>query len=231
MRNYEKLENSIKYTFKNKDLLENAFTHTSFAYENKVESNEKLEFLGDAILEVTVSKYLFKNYKKLKEGEMTKVRATVVCEKSLYEIAKKHNFSDFLLLGKSEIASHGQERPAILADSVEALIAAMYLDSNMEQAEKFIISNLKKPIEIASKHVGQKDYKTVLQEKLQIHGDIQIHYETIDEIGPDHDKTFVVELSVNGKKQTIGKGRTKKAAEMDAAKQAIEKMDKGMSLK
>ncbi len=220
--NYEKLETELGYVFNNKELLSQALTHTSYAYENKVQSNEKLEFLGDAILEVTISKFLYKNYTNLTEGEMTKVRAAVVCEQSLYEVAKKHNFSDFLNLGKSEIANHGKERPAILADSVEAVIAAIYIDSNMENAEKFIISNLKDSVKIASKHVGMKDYKTVLQEKLQVHGAINIEYITIDESGPDHDKTFTVELKVNGETKTFGKGRSKKEAEMQAAKKALE---------
>ena len=219
---YEKLETELGYVFNNKELLSQALTHTSYAYENKVQSNEKLEFLGDAILEVTISKFLYKNYTNLTEGEMTKVRAAVVCEQSLYEVAKKHNFSDFLNLGKSEIANHGKERPAILADSVEAVIAAIYIDSNMENAEKFIISNLKDSVKIASKHVGMKDYKTVLQEKLQVHGAINIEYITIDESGPDHDKTFTVELKVNGETKTFGKGRSKKEAEMQAAKKALE---------
>ena len=219
---YEKLETELGYVFNNKELLSQALTHTSYAYENKVQSNEKLEFLGDAILEVTISKFLYKNYTNLTEGEMTKVRAAVVCEQSLYEVAKKHNFSDFLNLGKSEIANHGKERPAILADSVEAVIAAIYIDSNMGNAEKFIISNLKDSVKIASKHVGMKDYKTVLQEKLQVHGAINIEYITIDESGPDHDKTFTVELKVNGETKTFGKGRSKKEAEMQAAKKALE---------
>ena len=220
--NYDKLEAELGYVFNNKELLSQALTHTSYAYENKVQSNEKLEFLGDAILEVTISKFLYKNYTELTEGEMTKVRASVVCEQSLYEIAKKHNFSDFLNLGKSEIANHGKERPAILADSVEAVIAAIFLDSNMESAERFIIDNLKEAVKTASKHVGMKDYKTVLQEKLQIHGAIDIEYITIDESGPDHDKTFTVELKVNGETKTFGKGRSKKEAEMQAAKKALE---------
>lgn len=221
MHNFQKLEESIGYKFSNILLLNKAFTHRSYAYENKLESNEKLEFLGDAILEVTISKYMYNNYKRLSEGEMTKVRATVVCEQSLYEVAKRHNFSDFLNLGKSEIANHGQERPAILADSVEALIAAIYLDSNMENAEKFIITNLKDAVENASKHVGMKDYKTVLQEKLQTNGSVHIEYITIDEKGPDHDKVFTVELKVNGEVKTYGIGRSKKEAEMQAAKKAL----------
>ena len=219
---YTKLEKELGYTFNNKSLLEKALTHTSFAYENKVESNEKLEFLGDAILEVIISKYLYNNYKNLREGEMTKVRATVVCEDSLYEVAKKHNFSDFLRLGRSEIANDGQKRPAILADSVEAIIAAIYLDSNIQNAETFILNNLKTAVEQASKNVGMKDYKTVLQEKLQTHGTIHIEYITIDEQGPDHAKIFTVELKVNGKVLTHGTGKSKKEAEMHAAQKALE---------
>lgn len=220
--NFKSLEEELGYEFRDKKLINQALTHTSYANENKVESNEKLEFLGDAILEVTISKYLYKNYPNLREGEMTKVRASVVCEKSLYEIAKKHNFSEFLNLGKSEIANHGKERPAILADSVEAVIAAIYLDSSMENAEKFILSNLKQSVEIASKHVGMKDYKTVLQEKLQTGGAVNIEYITIEEKGPDHDKSFTVELKVNGQVKTYGTGKSKKEAEMQAAKKALE---------
>ena len=157
------LENSINYNFKNKDLLKKALTHTSYANENHIESNEKLEFLGDSILEFISSKYIYNNYSFLKEGEMTKVRASVVCEKSLHKIALRHNFSDFLYLGKSQIMSGETKRPAILADSIEAVIAAIYFDSDLGQAEKFIVDNLKEEIEIASKNVGMKDYKTVLQ--------------------------------------------------------------------
>ncbi len=216
------IEESIGYQFKDKDLLKKALTHTSYAYENNQESNEKLEFLGDSILEFISSKYLYQTYPELKEGEMTKVRATVVCEKSLYKVAKLHDFSDFLYLGKSEKKMGGKERPAILADSVEAVIAAIYLDGGMEEAEKFIIQNLKEDIKIATKHVGDKDYKTVLQEKLQEHGDVKIEYEIIKEQGPDHNKSFEVEVSCDGKKLAKGKGRSKKEAQMKAAKKALQ---------
>ena len=215
-------EKEIGYDFKDKTLLKKALTHTSYAYENKIESNEKLEFLGDSILEFISSKYLFNNYTKLKEGEMTKVRATVVCEKSLYNVAKMHNFSDFLYLGKSEQISHGKDRPAILADSVEAVIAAIYIDGGLDEAENFIINNLKTAIEEASKNVGLKDYKTVLQEKLQENGDVHIEYQIIKEEGPDHDKTFVAEVKCNGKILANGIGKSKKEAEMQAAKKALE---------
>ena len=222
--NFNKLEENIGYTFKNKELLKNALTHTSYAYENNVQSNEKLEFLGDSILEFLSSKYLYGKYKKLKEGEMTKVRATVVCEDSLYKIALKHNFSDFLYLGKSESSNNAHLSKAILADSVEALIAAIYLDSGLESTEKFIIENLIEPIEIATKNVGNKDYKTVLQEKLQIHGNVEIKYYITKESGPDHDKEFESKVECNGKVLGKGKGKTKKESEMMAAKAAIENM-------
>ncbi len=222
--NLEKLENEIKYTFKNKELLKKALTHTSYANEKRIESNEKLEFLGDSILEFISSKYLYSNYPNLKEGEMTKVRATVVCEKSLYKIAKKHNFSEFLYLGKSEQLTGGKNRPAILADSVEAIIAAMYLDGGLKEVEKFIINNLKEEIEIATKHVGDRDYKTVLQEKLQEHGDVKIVYEITKEEGPDHNKSFEAQVSLNGKVLAKGKGKSKKEAHMQAAKKALENM-------
>lgn len=216
------LENSINYNFKNKDLLKKALTHTSYANENHIESNEKLEFLGDSILEFISSKYIYNNYSFLKEGEMTKVRASVVCEKSLHKIALRHNFSDFLYLGKSQIMSGETKRPAILADSIEAVIAAIYFDSDLGQAEKFIVDNLKEEIEIASKNVGMKDYKTVLQEKLQVHGEVNIKYTIIKEKGPDHDKTFVAQVSCNGKKLAVGEGKNKKTAEMNAAQKALE---------
>ena len=222
----KELEESIGYEFKNKKLLKTALTHTSYAYENNVESNEKLEFLGDSILEFLSSKYLFNNYKNLKEGEMTKVRATVVCEESLHKIALKHNFSDFLNLGKSESSNKANLSKAILADSVEAIIAAIYLDSNLDSAEEFIIQNLEEPIKIASRNVGTKDYKTVLQEKLQVHGNVEIKYSILKEYGPDHNKTFESKVECNGKLLGVGTGRTKKASEMEAAKSALDALKK-----
>lgn len=222
-KNLTKLEQNIKYTFKDKKLLQNALTHTSYAYEHGIQSNEKLEFLGDSILEFVSSEYMYNKYTNLKEGEMTKVRATVVCEKSLYKIATKHNFSDFLYLGKSELMTGGKKRPAILADSVEAVIAAMFIDGGLEPAKKFIIENLKDEIEIATKHVGEKDYKTVLQEELQKNGDVKIEYKIIKETGPDHDKTFEAQVSLNGKKLATGVGKSKKEAEMKAAQKALER--------
>ena len=230
-------EKNIGYVFNNKQLLKTALTHTSYAYENRVSSNERLEYLGDSILEFVISEYLYENYKKLSEGEMTKVRANVVCEDSLFEIAQKHDFSDFLYLGKSEIHSQNSKK-AIMADSVEAVIAAIFLDSNIENAKngmgkfedkrKGIVYNGEykngKIEEVASKNVGMKDYKTVLQEKLQVNGEVKITYDVISEEGPDHDKVFIVKVSCDGKVLAEGKGKNKKHAEMEAAKIALENL-------
>ena len=202
-----KVEESIGYKFKNKDLLINALTHTSYAHENNKESNEKLEFLGDSILEFVSSKYIYNKYPNLQEGEMTKVRATVVCEESLYKIAKSHGFGEFLFLGRSEVKTGGKNRPAILADSVEAVIAAIYLDGGLQEADKFIIENLDKEIEKATKH-----------------GEVKIEYEIINETGPDHDKYFEAQVKCNGKILAQGKGKSKKEAHMHAAKKALENL-------
>ena len=224
MQEFIKLEKEIGYEFKNITLLETALTHTSYAYEKKKQRNKKLEFLGDSILEFVSSEYIYQQYPELKEGEMTKVRASVVCENSLYEIAKMHNFSDFLKLGKSERISQKEVRPAIMADSVEAVIAAIFLDGGLEPAKEFIIKNLAKPIENATKHIGQKDYKTVLQEILQKNGNVDIEYEIIDERGPDHEKLFTAEVKVEDKVLATGKGKSKKLAEMQAAQKALENL-------
>ncbi len=224
MLDLTRIEKEIGYEFNNKKLLETALTHTSYAYEKKKQSNEKLEFLGDSILEFVSSEYIFHNYPELKEGEMTKVRASVVCEKSLHEVAKMHNFSDFLYLGKSERISQKEVRAAIMADSVEAVIAAIFLDGGLEPTKKFIINNLAKSIENATKHIGQKDYKTVLQEILQKNGTVDIVYEIIDEKGPDHEKIFTSEVKLNNKVLATGEGKSKKQAEMEAAKNALNKI-------
>ena len=222
--NYEEIEKNIGYTFSNKQLLKTALTHTSFANYHGIESNEKLEYLGDSILEFITSKYLYNNFTNLTEGEMTKVRATVVCEQSLYEVAIRLGFSDFLITGCGERVNGKVNNKAILADSIEAVIAAIYIDSNIEEARKFIVNNLKEAAEISSKNVGKKDYKTVLQEKLQVHGNLKIEYRLLESKGPDHDKFFVTEVLCDGKVLAKGEGKSKKIAEMEAAKIALEKM-------
>jgi len=219
----EKFEQNIGYVFKDKKLLRTALTHVSFAYENKNTSNERIEFLGDAVLELVISKYLYKSMPNLSEGEMTKARASVVCEKSLVTIATKHNFGNFLFLGRSEIVNKGNQSHAVLADSVEAVIGAMYLDSNFEIVEKFILSELQDNIKKSVLGIGIKDYKTMLQEKLQVNGDVNIEYTTISEEGPAHNKLFTVLLKCNSKELAKGSGKSKKEAEMEAAKLALNK--------
>ncbi len=220
--NLDIFEKKIKYKFKNIELLKKALRHKSYANERGIESNEKLEFLGDCILEYVTSFYLYNNYSNLKEGEMTKVRSTVVCEDSLYEVALRNDFSDFLFVGRSERKNNCNIRKAILADSVEAVIAAIHLDSGIEEAKRFIISNLKDSIDFETKHVGMKDYKTVLQEKLQAIGETSIRYELIKEEGPEHEKIFTEMLYNNDIPLAEGHGRTKKEAQMEAAKKALE---------
>lgn len=223
--NLENLEEKLQYKFKDINLLKQALTHTSFAYEKKVKSNEKLEFLGDSILEFVSSEYIYQKYPKLTEGEMTKVRATVVCGESLSQVARKNDVGKFLYLGKSEKVSGGQNRKAVLEDAVEAIIAAIYLDGGIEPAKKFIYDNLASKIAQASKHVGVKDYKTVLQEILQKNGTVDIEYEITDEQGPDHDKTFYAQVKLDGKVLAKGEGKSKKVAEMHAAQKALQEME------
>ncbi len=218
----EEIEESIGYNFKNKELLERALTHTSFANENGLKSNEKLEFMGDSILEFISSKYMYTHFPQLNEGQLSKLRATVVCEESLYQVALKHNISNYIRVGNSERICKGNENPSILADSIEAIIAAIYFDGGLDEAEKFILDNLTDAMESASKNVGVKDYKTVLQEKVQEHKNSHIEYRIIDEKGPDHEKTFVAEVLLNGRVLATGEGNSKKHAEMQAAKKALE---------
>ena len=211
------------YKFNNKKYIEIAMNHTSYANEFKgKESNERLEFLGDAVLELISSEYIFNNYPKMPEGEMTKARAYAVCEDSLAIVANKFSFSDFLHVGKCESKINGSYRNSILADSVEATIGAIFLDAGIDKAKDFILPNIIPQIEDFFEN-GGKDYKTKLQEKLQVHGEVKIEYKLIGERGPDHAKVFDVEVLCNGNVLGRGEGRSKKDAEMDAAKNALEK--------
>ena len=218
------LENRIHYTFKNKKLLHEALSHSSYANEGKrTRSNERLEFLGDSVLSIIVAKHLFTHYTHLPEGELTKLRASLVCEKSLHEFACDFGLGEFLLLGKGEELTGGRERPSIIADAFEALLAAIYLDGGMEQARKFVLQFI--PEHLNPKQAkGLNDYKTTLQEIIQQNKEEKIEYVPIEETGPDHDKTFVVELHLNS--NVIGTGRVKseKQAEQFAAKEALELM-------
>jgi len=216
---------NIGYDFKNEELIKTAFTHSSLAYErnNKFASNERLEYLGDAVLEPVISEYIFENYEELTEGEMTKVRASVVCEKSLCKIAERSNFSDFLQVGKCE--KNENKSQAMLADSVEAVIGAIYVDAGYEPAKKYILDNLQAFVAESVLGLGVKDYKTTLQEELQRNPNCKIEYVVEKEEGPEHAKMFYVNMLYNGEVYGKGFGTTKKEAEQQAAKEALEKME------
>ena len=214
-------EQRLGYTFKNKDLLRNALTHSSYANEHRkdgLSSNERLEFLGDAILGVVSAEYLFKLYPDRPEGELTRLRADLVCEGSLAEVAGRLQLGDVLLLGHGESTGGGSQRPSMLADAVEAVLAASYLDGGMAVASE-IIHRL-----ILRKDSGKpavSDYKTHFQELVQQKPGQEILYTMVSESGPDHCKQFVVEVSLNGAVVGHGSGTSKKRAEQAAAHAAI----------
>lgn len=221
---FEELQNKIGYSFKNEDLLETALTHSSYANENgvsRVESNERLEFLGDSVLGIITAEKFYMSYKTLPEGDLTKLRAATVCEKSLSEFACQLDLGKYLLLGKGEIATEGYKRPSILADAFEALIAAIYLDGGMDAAKGFVLKYIE---EAVKKHSGFKDHKTVLQEVIQRNPGETIEYVLVGETGPDHDKRFEVEVHLNSNVIGRGIGTSKKKAEQLAAKEALELM-------
>lgn len=220
----DKLEEKIGYKFKNRELLQTALTHSSYANERhggSVQSYERLEFLGDSILGLVTAEFLYAHEPRLPEGRMTRLRAELVCESSLHNVATKLCIGRYMRLGKGEERSGGRERPSILADMVEAIIAAMYLDCGMEQARSFIMENILKDAEISDAH-RSADYKTELQELVQRKSDQHISYELTGETGPDHNKTFTFTVSINGVVSGEGSGRTKKEAEQMAARRALE---------
>ena len=221
----EQFEQIIHYEFKNKKLLQEALSHSSYANENKMNlnSNERLEFLGDSVLSIVVSQHIFEHFKHLPEGELTKIRASLVCEKALFVFAQQIDLGDYILLGKGEEHTGGRERPSILADAFEAVIAAIFLDGGLEAARKHILSFIPKDIDI-KKSVAFNDYKTMLQEIIQQNPEEKIEYVTKGQSGPDHDKAFVVQVCLNSNVIGNGTGRSKKAAEQMAAKEALELM-------
>ncbi|TQQ84633.1 ribonuclease III [Peptacetobacter hominis] len=221
--NIDSLEDVIGYRFKNRDYVLEALTHSSYSNENKnFRYNERMEFLGDSVLGIVISDYIFKKETSVPEGELTKLRANIVCEESLSRAARKIDLGSHLLLGKGEEITGGRERKSILADAFEALIASIYLDGGMEPASKFILSNLRNIIKDSIDGKMYKDYKTQLQEELQKNGASNIWYRLIEEIGPDHNKTFVMMAGVNEKSLGSGSGKSKKEAEQDAARAALE---------
>lgn len=219
------LQNNLGYTFKNKALLINALTHSSFANEARdgITSNERLEFLGDSVLSVIVSDFIYKEFNNLPEGELTKLRASLVCEKSLCGFSRELNIGEFLRLGKGEEKGGGRERDSILADAFEAVLAAVYLDSDLETARKLVMRFVLKELKHTDDEVF-KDYKTALQEIIQRNPEEYVTYILTGESGPDHDKLFEVEVHLNSNVIGKGKGKSKKQAEQMAAKQALSLM-------
>ncbi len=223
LENIQKFENIIDYRFNNKEYILEALTHSSYSNENKkYQFNERLEFLGDSVLSIVISDYLFENEKKLPEGELTKLRANIVCEESLSEVANNINLGQYMLLGKGEEATGGRERISILADAFEAVIAAIFLDGGIEESKKFILNYMSEIIAKSRKGKIFRDYKTYLQEILQGEGYTNIWYKLKEEKGPDHNKKFVMVVGVEEREIGIGQGKSKKEAEQSAARNAIE---------
>ena len=219
------LEAAIGYRFHNISLLQNALTHSSYAnerWQNSLMSNERLEFLGDSILGMTVAEHLYRNFPDRPEGELTRMRADMVCEATLASVAERIGLGQHLLLGQGEDRLGGRNRASILADAVESIIAASYLDGGMEAAVNFIRSFILCDVPVKKLH--NVDYKTTLQELVQRKKDQVLSYALTGESGPDHDKSFAVEVTLNGKVVGAGTGRSKKRAEQDAARAAIEKL-------
>lgn len=222
MQNFEE---KISYKYKNKEFLKEALTHSSFSHEGRKlpKNNERLEFLGDSILSLVIAEHLYKSFENEPEGELTKIRASIVCEKSLFEFAKQIELGKYLRLGKGEEISGGQERSSILSDAFEAVIASIYLDGGYDEAKKFILKFVPSHIDI--KKIGIScDYKTSLQEIVQQNPEEKIVYHLIEESGPDHDKQFLVEVHLNSNPIGFGKAKSKKQAEQAAAKEALELM-------
>ncbi|HIR46587.1 MAG TPA: ribonuclease III [Candidatus Caccousia avicola] len=219
------LEKNIGYTFHDIGLLKNALTHSSYANESKKSSgsNERLEFLGDSVLGYVVADYLFRNCPHLPEGDLTKTRAALVCEKACCGFSRQLEVGKYLLLSHGEQNSGGNARPSILADAFEAIIAAIYLDGGMEEARAFILRFVKPMIQTA-RPKPFKDYKTMLQEIIQKNPEESLEYVLTGESGPDHDKHFSVEVHLNSNVIGKGGGRSKKEAEQQAAREALELM-------
>lgn len=220
------LEQKLNYTFRNRALLENALRHSSYANESRdpaITSNERLEFLGDSVLGFVTAKYLYTHYPEMPEGSMTKLRAELVCEHALHKVAQDLELGNYIRLGRGEESSGGRTRTSILADAVESVIAAMFLDGGMDVAERFILDRVLSVLD-KGLPVRDTDNKTKLQEKVQLKHGQTLAYQVTGESGPDHRKEFTVSVLLNGEPVGSGTGFTKKEAEQAAAGDALEKM-------
>jgi len=216
----ESLERKLCYSFHDRELLSEALNHSSYANEHRggLSSNERLEFLGDSVLGFVAAEFLFKRYGNLPEGDLTRMRASLVCEQSLYEVAKELELGRYLKLGRGEEAGGGRERQSILADAVEAVFAAVYLDGGIDQARALIGRVLLSQSPDAEE---RRDYKTTLQEVIQRKSGQVLTYQMVSQSGPDHNKTFLFEVSLNGEAIGRGEGHSKKEAEQAAARDAL----------
>lgn len=220
--NINEVEEHIGVKFNEEYLLKTALTHSSYANQHRDEEyNERFEFLGDSILQLCITEYLFLNYKNKSEGELTKIRSLIVCENSLYEIGKKLNLGYFIRISKGEELTGGRERVSIIADAVEAVIAAIYLDKGLEFVKDYIIGYFKEIIERAINNDIILDYKTKLQEEMQKKGEVSIIYELLKFEGPPHRRKFFTSVIVEEKELGRGEGYSKKESEQNAAKEAL----------
>ncbi len=217
-------ESVIEQPFSNQTLLETALTHSSYANQHKnMDYNEKLEFLGDAVLQLAITEYIYRQFPSKTEGELTKLRALIVCEASLHQVAVDWNLGRYIRMSKGEELTGGRNRAALLADGVEAVIAAVYLDQGMETAKNFVVSNFMEIIDMANKNEIILDYKTSLQEILQENGEIEIKYELIKYEGPPHRRKFYSKVVIDNITMGKGEGYSKKESEQLAAKDALGK--------
>lgn len=222
----ETLEARIGYTFHDRRLLQNALMHSSYANENRARgctSNERLEFLGDSVLGMVTAMRLYRLYPDMPEGKLSRLRAELVCEQSLHAVALELGLGSYIRLGHGEARNGGRERPSILADAVEAIIAAIYLDGGLESAQRFILDQILTGLAEGQMH-HVADYKTDLQERVQRKPGQALEYTLLSESGPDHNKSFTMNVLLNGSEIGRGTGRTKKEAEQSAAKSALERM-------
>jgi len=222
--NLNKIEELINIIFKDKIILQCAITHKSFSNENKhlnLSNNERLEFLGDSVLSIIISTNIFKHFPDYPEGELAKMRAVLVSEPVLADLTRNLNISNYILMGKGEELTGGRDRDSILADTMEALIGALYLDQGLEITSKFVIKIFKDDIKAVEEGKHIQDYKSMLQEIVQRDNTERPEYRVADEKGPDHNKTFLIEVNLNNKKIGLGQGSSKKEAEQNAAKAAL----------
>ena len=229
-RNLQELEDKIGYCFQNKKLFRQAMTHSSYANEHRLDHsfcNERLEFLGDAVLELSTSEFLYQKYQKLPEGDLTKTRASIVCEPTLALCAGEIELGEYLLLGKGEEASGGRNRSSVVSDAMEAVIAAIYLDGGLDQARRFLLPHVEQFLTDPEEQPPFRDYKTILQEIVQQNPEEKLAYVLVGESGPDHCKQFSVEVHLNSNVIGRGTGSSKKNAEQMAAKEALQLMGEG----